>query len=272
MSRPESKNVFYFPHYTKSNSELDLIEHRHGSEGYRAYFRLLEQVANADYHELSLKTDDDIDMFDIGMKCKKEVVDDVIRILANKGKIDKEFLENEKIIWMQDFVETLKPVYVNRRKKMPQKGVVSTCKNTEKRKVKKRKENKTKEKKREEGLDSLLSVEQYEEMFPAKNVKESLNKYITYTDNPTDKGARTWLDREKSGVSQNFRNGPRGGKIAYCSNCGNKEFPNDDRQLNSGSTCCKAEYVPDFKKKDDKQPDVQPDMYQGVGNEQKRAS
>ena len=139
QGRPQSRNVPYFPHFTEPSNELIFLEQKHGAEGYRAYFRLLEQVANADYHELSLKTDDDIDMFDIGMKCEKEVVDDVIRILANKGKIDKEYLENEKIIWMQDFVETLKPVYVNRRKKMPQKGVVSTCKNTEKRKEKERK-------------------------------------------------------------------------------------------------------------------------------------
>ena len=109
-------------------------------------------------------------------------------------------------------------------------------------------------------------------MFPTKNVKESINKYIQYTDNPTDGGARDWLGREMRGVSQNFRISPHGDKIAYCSKCGNKQFPNDDRQLKSGSTCCKVAYVPDFKKKDDKQPDVQPDMYQGVGNEQKRAS
>ena len=35
--RPISKNVFYFSHYTKSNKVLDLIEHKHGSEGYKCY-------------------------------------------------------------------------------------------------------------------------------------------------------------------------------------------------------------------------------------------
>ena len=45
-SRAGQNQKMYLSHYTKSNSELDLIEHRHGSEGYRAYFRLLEQVAN----------------------------------------------------------------------------------------------------------------------------------------------------------------------------------------------------------------------------------
>ena len=237
MSRPESKNVFYFPHYTKSNPELDLIEHRHGGEGYRAYFRLLEQVANADYHELSLKTDDDIDMFNIGMKCEKEVVDDVIRILANKGKIDKEYLENEKIIWMQDFVETLKPVYVNRRKKMPQKGVVSTCKNTEKRKEKKRKKKKSREKEKE-----LLSFDDYQERFPDIEVNKSLNKYIKYANKPNHDDAINWLKNEKVKKKPEFRRLKSGLYEAFCSKCNKKEMP-DKVQLKFGSSCCRVEYV-----------------------------
>ena len=62
-------------------------------------------------------------MFELGMNCQKEVVADVIRILLSRGKIDKESWENDETIWMQDFVETLKPVYVNRRKKLPEKKV-----------------------------------------------------------------------------------------------------------------------------------------------------
>jgi len=139
MSRPESKNVFYFPHYTKSTSELDLIEHKYNSEGYKAYYRLQEMVADADYHRLSLATEDEKDMFELGMNCKQEVVDDVIRILLDRGRIDRELWENESVIWMQDFVETLKAVYVNRRKPLPDKNIVSTCSNTEKRKEKERK-------------------------------------------------------------------------------------------------------------------------------------
>ena len=85
MSRPDSKNVFYFPHYTKSTSELDLIEHKYNSEGYKAYYKLQELVADADYHRLSLATEDEKDMFDLGMNCKQEVVDDVIRIHTANG-------------------------------------------------------------------------------------------------------------------------------------------------------------------------------------------
>ena len=138
MARPESKNVFYFPHYTKSTIELDLIEHKHKSEGYKAYYRLMELVADADYHRLSVASENDKVMFDLGMNCNEEVVNDVIKILIDKGRVDKQLWEEESIIWMQDFVETLRPVYVNRRKPLPTKNLVSTSNNIEKRKEKKK--------------------------------------------------------------------------------------------------------------------------------------
>ena len=244
MSRPESKNVFYFPHFTNSNRELDLIEHKHGSEGYKAYYRLLELVADADYHRLLLKTQDDKDMFELGMKCQKEVVDDVIRILLNRKKIDKELWENDETIWMQDFLETLKPVYVNRRKKLPEKNDVSTCRNTEK-----RKEKKTKEKKREENyMDSLLKLDEYEKMFPDKNISKSLKKYTEYADKPNHKGAIDWLKNERNTKPVEFNKTPSGFYVGYCSKCGEKQFPNDKWQLRLGSECCRVEYLPQPKK------------------------
>ena len=245
MGRPVSKNVFYFPHYTgKPNRELDLIEYKHGSEGYKAYYKLLELVADADYHRLLLRTQDDKDMFELGMNCQKEVVADVIKILLSRGKIDKESWENDEIIWMQDFVETLKPVYVNRRKKLPEKNDVSTCRNTEK-----RKEKKTKEKQREENdMDSLLSIDEYEKMFPDKNVSQSLKKYINYVDKPNHKGAIDWLKNEKNTKSVEFNKTPLGDYVGYCSKCGEKQFPKDKWQLRSGSECCRVEYLPQPKK------------------------
>ena len=195
--RPESKNVFYFPHYTKSIKELDLIEYRHKSEGYKAYYRLLEMVADADYHKLSIKSKDEKDMFKIGMNCNSEVVQDVIKILLNTGRIDRELWENENTIWMDDFVQTLKPVYSNRHKPLPQKednnrvstsdNPISTGRNTQKRKEKKIKEKESREKD-----NSLLSFDEYQKQFPDKDVNKSLSKYVDYIDYPTHNGALGW--------------------------------------------------------------------------------
>jgi hypothetical protein len=247
MSRPESKNVFYFPHYTKSTIELDLIEHKYNSEGYKAYYRLQEMVADTDYHRLSLATQDEKDMFDLGMNCKQEVVDDVIRILLDRGRIDRELWENESVIWMQGFVETLKAVYVGRRKPLPDKNKVSTgsnsistCSNTEKRKEKKIKEKESREKD-----DSLLSLDEYKKQFPDKNVDKSLSKYLDFADNPSHKGAMNWLTNEKEKKKPQFRKSPTGFYIAYCSKCDKKHTPKDEWQIKEGSTCCRVEYVPE---------------------------
>ena len=201
MSRPESKNVFYFPHYTKSTIELDLIEHKYNSEGYKAYYRLQEMVADTDYHRLSLATQDEKDMFDLGMNCRQEVVDDVIRILLDRGRIDRELWENERVIWMQDFVETLKPVYLNRRKPLPDKNMVitynnsiSTGSNLEKRKEKKIKV---------EGSNKShpltnIDFEELKKVYNNIDVEYSYKKYINNRKEsgrePTREGFELWLD------------------------------------------------------------------------------
>ena len=245
MSRPESKNVFYFPHYTKKTVELELIEHKHGSEGYKTYYRLMEMVADAPYHKLSVKSDDEEIMFELGMKCNNDVVTDVIRILIERDKIDKDLWEKHRIIWMEDFVETLKPVYVNRRKNLPTKDDISTCKNTQKRKEKK---NKGKKEKKKKNHSDLLSVSEYQELYPNKDVQGSINKFLEYYEKPSHSKAIDWLDREKKLALDTFKKTKSGLTIAYCSKCGNKHFPNSDYLLKNGSTCCRVEYVPFYGK------------------------
>ena len=53
--RPESWNADYFPHHTEVSMELKYLEHTYGAEGYRAYWRIQEQLAKADYHYLNLE-------------------------------------------------------------------------------------------------------------------------------------------------------------------------------------------------------------------------
>ena len=245
MSRPQSKNVFYFPHYTKRTSELDLIEHKYNSEGYKAYYRLQEMVADADYHRLSLATQDEKDMFELGMNCKQEVVDDVIRILLDRGRIDRELWEKEDVIWWQDFVEKLKPVYLNRKKPLPTKTIVTTSNNSISTgsNTEKRKEKKIKEKESREKGDSLLSIDEYQKLFPDIDVNKSLNKYFSYTDNPTHEGATRWLKNEMIKKKPEYKQLMSGLYEAFCEKWGKREMPNE-KQLKFPSTrCCGVGYV-----------------------------
>ena len=140
MTRPISKNVDYFPHYIRKTPELKLIIHNHKSEGYMAYYKLLELVADAEYHYLSVKTEDEKNMFELGMeKCDMEVVNDVIRILCNSGQINKEIWKNHKVIWMEDFVKKFRGVWYKRGKALPKidsNGNLSVPRNLQERKEK----------------------------------------------------------------------------------------------------------------------------------------
>jgi len=249
MGRSESKNVFYFPHMTKSCKELDLIVYRHKSEGYMAYYKLLEMLADADYHRLSVKSRDEQDMFELGMNCNPDVVKDVINILVNADRIDRELWESESVIWIQDFVETLKPVYLNRKKPLPDKNIVSTSNNsistgnnTEKRKEKKNKEKKSSKATSSFDFKSLIS--EYKDL----DVQKSAEKYHDHVDKPNEDGFRRWLDKDReqgwNGKKPEFRDCPTGGLIAYCSKCSNQEFPANQFEINRGSNCCNEEYVP----------------------------
>ena len=97
---------------------------------------------------------------------------------------------------------------------------------------------------KESGNESLLSFDKYQKQFPDVDVNKSLNKYLDYTDNPTQEGATRWLKHEKRKKKPEFRKTPTGYTIAYCSKCGHKEFPNNERQIREGSSCCRVEYVP----------------------------
>lgn len=245
--RPEAKNAFYFPHYTRSIKVLDLIVHRYGSDGYMAYYKLLELLADADYHRLSVSTPDEKEMFDMGMGVEPKVYDDVIKILVNSNKIDKDLWEKDKVIWMDDFVKSLKPLYCNRKKPLPQKddnNSVSTCRKGKKRKEKKNKGKKNKENKSRENMESLLSLSQLEKDYPKIDVQKSLSKFMDFTNNPNQDDATRWLDNEKIEKPVEYTKTSTGYLRAYCSECGAKHTPKDKWQVREGSQCCRADFQP----------------------------
>ena len=52
------------------------------------------------------------------------------------------------------------------------------------------------------------------------------------------------MKKKASSFESKFRKTSAGYYVAYCSKCGNREFPNDKWQLKDGSYCCKVEYLP----------------------------
>ena len=110
--------------------------------------------------------------------------------------------------------------------------------------MRRRKEKKSKEKKSREGDEVLLSIDEYQKLYPEKDVQRSINKFMGYYENPTHSNAINWLEKEKLNKQSKFRKTKTGLFIAYCSRCGDKHMPNNEYQLKQGSTCCRVEYLP----------------------------
>jgi hypothetical protein len=241
--RPISNNVDYFPHKCKDDKELLLIHHKYKSEGYEAFYRLQQSLGDAEFHRIDLKNDIEKEMFEMCMCVSKKVLYGVIDILIGMNWLDKEIYEKDNVLWSDKFVNSVRAVYINRRKQVPSKDDiyrVSTCKNE--RIVEYSIEKDRKEKKSREEGDSLLSVKEYEDLFPEKDIKTSYEKLIDMNPSSTHSKAMKWFEQERRQKPKQFRISATGGFIAYCSKCRKKEFPNDKFHIKQGSNCCRVEY------------------------------
>ena len=241
--RPISKNVDYFPHKCKDDKELTFIRYRYKSEGYEVFYRLQQALGDSDYHFINLNDELQRSMFYMAMKVKKEIVDGVIKTLVQLGWLDEETF-NKGYLWSNKFIDSIRIVYINRRRQVPQKEDIyrdSTCRNTsivEKSIEKKSKEKKSKQEKSK--YTAPLSISEYEKLYPHKDLT-SLNDYLLF-DNSTHSGALKWCDRELKTKPITFDKTKTGLFKAWCSKCGEKQFPGDKWQLKKGSECCRVDY------------------------------
>ena len=251
--RPPSRNVDYFPHYCKDDKKLQFIQIEYGSEGYEAFYRIQQALGDADYHRIDLKNDLEKKMFEMTMRVKQECIYGTLEILAKLGWLDKNAYEIDSILWSDEFVKSIRPVYVNRRQPVPtidSPSTVSTCRNESI--VEEIKEQQSKEKNREED-ESPISFQEFSKKYPNVDIEKSARKLFSYIDKPTFEKADSWFKEDQENGRNlkkvQFEKTPSGDFKAYCSKCGDKMFPKNKFQLKEGSTCCRAEYQPKKKRK-----------------------
>ena len=191
--RPIANNVDYFPHKCKDDKELMLIQHKYKSEGYEAFYRLQQCLGDAEYHRIDLKNDLEKQMFEMGMSVSQEIVYGVIDILVGMDWLDREVYEKDNVLWSDKFMNSIRAVYINRRRHIPEKKDIyrdSTCRN--KSIVEYSIEKDSKEEKSKD--DKPLSISEYEKLYPNKDLT-SLKNYLSFN-NPTHNGAIKWSERE----------------------------------------------------------------------------
>ena len=240
--RPDVWNADYFPHAVKMSNELRYLEHTYGAEGYRAYWRILEQLAFTEYHYVKLETEYDWTTFRINCNVEKDILDNVIKYLLDRGILDEELYKENKL-WSPYLIGLLKPLYVNRRKPPPQKvgtDIVTTCKNPQYSKVKKVKNSKH---------SSTTTTNDLKNKYPDIDVDKSLKKLFAKNPNADDGDITRWLDSDViNGMNiklPDFKQYETGLYKVYCAKCNAKEFANTIKDARYGESCCGVEWLPE---------------------------
>lgn len=123
MSRPKKATVDYFPHVIKTGKTLTILENRFKNDGYAFWFKLLEILGSSDKHYFRYESSLDVEYLLAKTRVSEETAEEILNLLAEIGKIDKELWKN-RIIWCQNFVDNLEEVYKKRRTELPKKPVL----------------------------------------------------------------------------------------------------------------------------------------------------
>jgi hypothetical protein len=114
MARSELNTVSYFPLYCDEGQKMFYIEETYGNDGFSTFIKILRELAKTEYHYLDLSKPTSL-MF-LSAKCKvgKDLLNAIITDLVELGKFDKELWETAKIIWCQDFINSIQDAYKKR--------------------------------------------------------------------------------------------------------------------------------------------------------------
>jgi len=125
----KSKDVVaYFPHYINDSRTLFILTEKYGDKGYVFWYRLLELLCKTDGHFYTCK--DELDTLKlVKTTCNDSIsthenlifTNEAIGLLVERGKLDKQLWDKNKVIWCQKLVDNLEPVYRNRRRPTPMK-------------------------------------------------------------------------------------------------------------------------------------------------------
>jgi hypothetical protein len=117
MARPERNNVDYFPFYCEDGKKMYYLEETYGNDGFATFIKILRELAKTNYHylDLSKKTT----MMFLSAKCKidHKILESIINDLVDLEKFDKTLWKENKIIWCQDFIDSIQDAYFKRKNK-----------------------------------------------------------------------------------------------------------------------------------------------------------
>ena len=117
MARPEKNTVEYFPFMCDDGKKMFYLEENYGNDGFATFLKILRELAKTNYHYLDLSKKTTL-MF-LSAKCKVSVktLESIITDLVDLEKFDSVLWNDNKVIWCQDFVDSIQDAYSKRKNK-----------------------------------------------------------------------------------------------------------------------------------------------------------
>lgn len=117
MARPERNSVDYFPFFCEEGNKMFYLEETYGNDGFATFVKLLRELAKTEYHYLNLSKPST--MMYLSAKCKvsKEVLESIIKDLVDLGKFNGDLWKENKVVWCQDFIDSVQDAYKKRNNK-----------------------------------------------------------------------------------------------------------------------------------------------------------
>lgn len=126
MGRKRKQTVDYFPHMVSHKRTMFVIEGKWGNDGYAFWFKLLEILGSSEGHVFNCNLQENWEFLLAKTHISTNKAVDIMDTLASLDAIDPE-LWAKKVVWCQNFVDGLNPVYDNRKTKPPSKpNLIST--------------------------------------------------------------------------------------------------------------------------------------------------
>lgn len=115
MARPEKNTVEYFPFICDDGKKMFYIEETYGNDGFATFIKILRELAKTNNHFLDLSKNTTTMFLSAKCKVSKNVLEAIINDLVDLEKFDRVLWSENRIIWCQDFIDSIQDAY-NKRK------------------------------------------------------------------------------------------------------------------------------------------------------------
>lgn len=117
MARPEKNTVEYFPFLCEEGKKMYYLEETYGNDGFAVFVKLLRELAKTNYHYLDLSKKTTLMFLSAKCKVSLETLESIINDLVELEKFNPQLWHENKIIWCQDFIDSIQDAYNKRKNK-----------------------------------------------------------------------------------------------------------------------------------------------------------